>query len=180
MRPGVTRRAVAVALLAALLAGCAGYSGFTLEPGRSTLAEVESVMGVPFERRAQPSGETWLYYPRQPFGREVYVARIGAGGALIAVEQRLNDETLAKIVRGSTTSEEVRNLLGPPYTATRMARMQRDVWEYYAHRHENRLWPTRLYVQFSYEGVVREVMQLDDYQDRPLFPGIGVSIGVGL
>lgn len=170
---------LAVPALVLLLAGCASYSGFTLNAGASA-AEVESVMGAPVERRAQPGGETWLYYPRQPFGREVYVARVGPDQKLVAIEQRLTDETLAKIVPGKTTQDDVRDLLGPPYTASRMARMERDVWEYYANRHANRIWPTRLYVQFSHDGVVREVLQLDDYDERPLFPGFGIGVGIGI
>lgn len=171
---------VAAGLLIALLAGCAGYSGFTLKPGQASLAEVESTMGVPHERRAQANGETWLYYPRQPFGRQVFVARIGPDQRLIAIEQRLSDETLAGIVPGQSTQEDVRNLLGPPYTAARMPLQERDVWEYYAYRHENPVWPTRLYVQFSYDGLAREVFQLADEAERPLFPGFGIGIGIGI
>lgn len=161
-----------------LLAGCAGYSGSGLKPGQATSAEVEQTMGVPYERRAQPDGETWLYYPRQPFGRQVFVARIGADRRLIAIEQRLSDEVLAKILPGAT-QEAVRNLLGSPYSVARMPIQERDVWEWYAYRHENRMWPTRLYVQFSYDGKVREVYQLADEEDFPLFPGLGVSVGIG-
>jgi hypothetical protein len=159
------------------LAGCASYSGYTLAPGQSTLADVEQTMGVPYERRAQPNGETWLYYPRQPFGRQVFVARVGADQRLIALEQRLTDEMLARIVPGTWRQEDIRNLFGPPYSVARMPIQERDVWEWYAYRHENPRWPTRLYVQFSYDGVVREVLQLADESDRPMFRGVSVGIG---
>ena len=75
-------------VVALALAGCAGMRG--LEPGQATLADVEAAMGAPAERR-QVGGETWLYYPDQPFGRKVLVARLAAD-KLIGVEQRLTDE----------------------------------------------------------------------------------------
>ena len=69
-----------------------------LEPGRSTLAEVEAVMGLAVEQRVRPDGETWLYYPSQPYGRKVFVARLAPDRKLIAVEQRLSEEYIANLV----------------------------------------------------------------------------------
>jgi hypothetical protein len=64
------------------LAGCATSRDLT--PAQSTLADVEAALGAPAERR-QVGGETWLYYPQQPYGRKVRVARVGGDGKLIAV-----------------------------------------------------------------------------------------------
>ena len=79
-----------VALLALELAGCASFDGRGLAPGQSTAADVERVMGAPAEKR-QVGAETWYFYPRQPYGRAMYVARVGSDGRLAALEQRLTD-----------------------------------------------------------------------------------------
>ncbi|TMH92755.1 MAG: hypothetical protein E6H47_03470, partial [Betaproteobacteria bacterium] len=97
-----------------VLAGCASFGGRGLAPG-TPAAEVERVMGPAADKRVH-EGETWLYFPRQPYGQATYVARIGRDGRLIAIEQRLTDESVARIMPGKTTLEEVRELLGPPYT----------------------------------------------------------------
>ena len=72
--------------LALTLAGCASFDGRGLTPGVSNAAEVESVMGAPAEKRQVANGETWYYYPRQPYGRMTFVARIAPDGRLIALE----------------------------------------------------------------------------------------------
>ena len=70
--------------LAIALAACASFDGRGLVPGQSTAADVESVMGAPAETRKMANGETWLYYPRQPYGRVTFVARLGPDGRLLA------------------------------------------------------------------------------------------------
>ena len=62
-------RMLAALGLAILLAGCASFDGRGLMPGQSTAADVESVMGAPAEKRQVANGETWYFYPRQPYGR---------------------------------------------------------------------------------------------------------------
>lgn len=49
-------------LVAAVLAGCAGFDGSGLVPGRSTVAQVEAVMGRAADKRPGAGGET-VYYP---------------------------------------------------------------------------------------------------------------------
>jgi hypothetical protein len=144
-----------------LVAACATFDGRGLVPGTSTAAQVESAMGPAADKRVQANGETWVYYPRQPYGLQTYVARIAPDGRLAAVEQRLTDENVAKLERGKSRSDDVRNLFGPPYTETRFARMQRDVWEYRM-RHDGFPVPYALYVQMSPDGVVREVYMISD------------------
>lgn len=146
-------------LAAGLLAGCASFDGHSLQPGASA-ADVEALMGPAADRRTEGS-ETWLYFPRQPYGYATYVARIGADGKLIAIEQRLTDENVAKIERNKWTAEQVRELMGPPYTAMNFARMQRDIWEY-RYRSLQSTVPYALYVQFSPDGVAREVYSMSD------------------
>jgi hypothetical protein len=146
-----------------MLAACASFDGRSLVPGQSTALDVERAMGSPGEKR-QVGGETWYYYPRQPYGRQTFVARLTAEGRLIAVEPRLNPETLAKIVPNTTRGEQVRDLLGPPWQTTRIARLERDVWTWSIERWGKSGFPAQLHVQMSPDGVVLEVFILEDYQ----------------
>jgi hypothetical protein len=151
---------VAICLAAGLLAGCASYSGSGLVAGKSTAAEVEALMGKPAEQAETPGGGSVLYYPRGPGGRETFAVAIGADGKVRAVEQRLTDANVAKVVRGTTTAREVRELFGPPVTTVRFPRLERDVWEYNVDPGST---PAVLQVQFSYDGIVREVFKMRDF-----------------
>jgi outer membrane protein assembly factor BamE (lipoprotein component of BamABCDE complex) len=94
-----------------------------------------------------------------------------AGCAAAGVEpggQGPDLQTLSRIVTGQTTSAQVRELLGPPLRVTRFDRMQRDVWEY--RRYENPTDERMIAVQFSGDGVVREVIVLKDYNREPCGP----------
>lgn len=155
---------VATCLAAGLLSGCASYSGKGLVPGKSTAAEVETLMGKPAERVARPDGSSVLYYPHGPAGRETHAVSIGADGKVQAVEQRLTDANIARLVKGTTTAREVRELFGPPSRLTHLPRLQRDVWEYPM---DNIAMPYVLYVQFSADGIVREAFKIKDYSAEP-------------
>lgn len=152
--------------LTMVAAGCAS-DGSSLVPGQSTTADVEATMGAPKER-IQDGADTVLFYPRQPYGRQTFAARIGADGKLKAVEQRMSQPYISRI-RTGMTMPEVRRELGPPATATRYARLDRDIWEYRAREVE---W-MRLSVQFGPDGLVKEVLYMED-PDR--FQG-GAEIG---
>ena len=149
----------AVLLAAVLLPGCASYDGSSLVPGTATAADVEALMGPPATRVAKPDGSSVLYYPRGPAGRDSYAVLLGSNGRLQAVEQRLTDANLAKIVPGSSTAAQVRELLGPQPTTSSLTRLQRDVWEY---RMGDGSTPYILWVQFSADGIVREVIKMKD------------------
>jgi hypothetical protein len=151
---------VATSLAACLLCGCASYSGSSLVVGQSTAAEVEALMGKPAERAERPGGGSVLYYPRGPAGRVTYAVVVGADGKVQAVEQRLTDANIAKLVPATTTAREVREIFGPPATTVRFWRMERDVWEY---NMDPPSAPYLLQVQFSYDGIVREVFKMRDY-----------------
>ncbi len=86
-------------------------------------------------------------------------AGVGTGG------QGPSPEDLAKLQVGKTTSDEVRALLGPPLRVSRFDRMDRDVWEY--RRYENPTDDRQVAVQFSSDGIVREVIVLKDYNREP-------------
>jgi hypothetical protein len=147
------------ALAILILAGCASFDGRGLAPG-TPAAEVERVMGPAADKRVH-DGETWLYFPRQPYGQATYVARIDRDGRLIAIEQRLTDDNLAKIVPGKTRVDEVRERFGPPYTDMNFQRMQREILEYRM-RSDSSPVPYAVYVQASPDGIVREVYKMSD------------------
>ncbi len=154
--------------LALLLAGCASYSGRGLEPGQSSAAEVEAVMGPAAATRLGPDGETVLWFPRMPYGDGTYAARVGADGRLVAIDQRLTEENIARIERGRTTADQVLDLVGPPYRVDQFARMEREIWTY---KMQVFPFPKALFVQLSPDRVVREVYYMDD----PEIPRLGAG-----
>ncbi len=70
-------------------------------------------------------------------------------------------EDLGKLAPGTSTTSDVQKLLGPPLRVTRFDRMQRDVWEY--RRYVDPMDDRHVAVQFSPDGIVREVLVLKDY-----------------
>src|SRR3954453_18698001 len=94
-------------------AGCPTHKD--LQPQQSTRAEVEAALGQPAEQRKRADGETWLYYPKQPFARKVLVARVAPDGKLLAVEQRLSEKYIAKLMPNQSTRDDVLALFGRPY-----------------------------------------------------------------
>ena len=151
-------------LAALLLAGCASFDGRTLVPGKASAKEVTTLMGDPALELKRANGDTWLYFTRYPFGRATFVATLGADNVLRGIDQRLVYANIYKVKEGMR-AEEVRELLGPPREITRLPRQQRDVWEYpwrHAVRELRILW-----VQFSDDGVVREVVEMHDHEADP-------------
>lgn len=147
-----------------LLGACAGYEGRGLVAGKSTAADVRAKMGKPAEQRPGPNGETVYFYPQHPWGHASYAARIGADGRLIAVEQRLTEGNIGKVVKGKTTVKEVRDLLGPPWEP--LTRSDREIWTY-PMRIPADPTPKWFVVQMSRDGVVREAFVIDDWQFVP-------------
>ncbi len=160
---------VACAVLAA--GGCASFDGRGLVPGSSTGAQVEALMGSPAERLAKPDGSSVLYYPRNPMGRQSYAVTLGPDGVMRGIDQRLTLANINKLIAGTTTSKEVRELFGPPYpyTVTHLPLMQREVWEYkWLEIDDKRV----LWVQFSNDGILREAMNSHDFgADEPTGSG---------
>ncbi|MGH8739305.1 MAG: hypothetical protein ACREUN_00265 [Burkholderiales bacterium] len=115
---------------------------------------------VPAATRVLPDGETWRYFPNQPFGRKVLVERVAPDGKVIAVEQRLSEEFIARLVPNRSRKEDVFALFGPPYETARFARLDREVWSW--HMRQFGVLPVGLHVQMSPDGVVREIYLLDE------------------
>jgi outer membrane protein assembly factor BamE (lipoprotein component of BamABCDE complex) len=148
---------------AVALAGCGSLR--PAEPGMST-AQLESAMGPAADKRVHSDGETWYYYPRQPHGLAMFVARVDREGKVIAVEQRLTDENVARLEKGKSRADDVRDLLGPPWKVWPFPRMQRDIWEYRMQAAAAGNVPQGLYVQISPDAVVREIYLLSDPDNR--------------
>ena len=158
-----------IAALAALLAGCASYDGSSLVPGKSTGADIQATMGTPVERQTYP-GETVWWYPRGPAGWHSYAVTVGSDGILKRIEQRLTVENVRKVVPNAWTKKEVRELFGPPGAIGQLPLMSREWWEYkYLDYQDQRV----LWVQFSEDRVVREVLDMRDWAFE--LPGMGRS-----
>lgn len=148
-----------IALLTLLLAGCTTFNGKDLMPGKSTAAEAESMMGRADQRLKLANGDSALYFSRLPYGRAVYVVTVSPDGVMKSIEQRMESSTFARVVPNAWTKKEVSELLGPPGRQGRFERQKRDWWEYrYRQAPDYRV----VWVQFSDDGVVREMMDMLD------------------
>jgi hypothetical protein len=161
------RTFIQAAVLAAALAGCASFDGHSLVPGKSTAAEVEATMGPPHERYGAPGGDSVWMYSRQPLGRRNFAVTVAPDGVVRSVEQRLTEANLRSLVAGQSTMQQARELLGPPWLVTRNDRMQRIVWSYKMYNLVDI--EHTLHVQFSDDGLVREVLMLRDWPDEDFF-----------
>jgi|SRR5688572_1079627 hypothetical protein len=79
-----------------------------------------------------------------------------------------SDADLAKLTAGKTTADEAKSLLGPPLRVSRFDRMGRDVWEY--RRYSDPMDEKYISLQFSSDGVMREVVVVKDYNREPCGP----------
>ena len=162
--PKIFRWLQAAACSALLVSGCASYDGRGLVAGRSSAAEVEAQMGRPAEKLPGAEGGSVWYYPRGVESRHLFAVRIGPDGVLRGIEQRLTRANVAKLLAGSSTLKDTRELFGAPFSTTYFPRQARLVWEYKLYDYEafRVLW-----VQFSDDGIVREVFEGHDYQRDP-------------
>lgn len=159
-------RHAAAAAIAALAGGCASYGGEGLIAGKSTLADVEALMGRPAEQIAERDGASVWFYPRGPEGRTTYAVVLGPDKVVRAVEQRLTFENIARLVPGTTTAKEVRTILGPP-PETGITARQPGIWWSYPMVQYTRL--KALWIRISDDGVLREVI----YKDDPIYDAGG-------
>ncbi len=150
-----------------LVAGCASFDGGGLAERGATAAEVEALMGAPSAVVEAPGGGRILYFSRLPAGKQIFAVTIGSDGKTREVKPLLTRENIDRLKPGQMTAREVRELIGPPdpQLTMRLARQQRNVWEYpWMDIADRRV----LSVQFSDDGVLREVIDLrDDYYESP-------------
>ncbi len=166
MKPHIS---IAIALL---LSGCASFSGLDLVPGKSTAADAETMMGAASQRLKLANGDTAFYFSRLPLGRAMYVVTFGPDGVMKSKEQRMQYGYFAKVVANSWGKKEVAELLGPPGRAGRFDRQKRDWWEY---RYRQDMDYRVVWVQFSDDGVVREMMDMLDPDEERKKDGMSWS-----
>lgn len=154
------------ALLGALLlGGCASFGGAGLVPGQATEADVVAKMGRPAQTLRKPDGSQALYFSRLPYGRQIFLARIGPDGVLKGIEPTLNYEHIRRIRAGTSTAQDVREILGPPDTTMKPLFKNVEVWEYPWQLGEDR---RLLWVSIAPDGAVREITDIHDHgYDEP-------------
>jgi len=115
-----------------LLSACAGYSGWGLQPGVTTLPEVGATMGTPALRWKNANGSEQLAYPRGPAGTQTFMVFIAPDGRLQQIEAVLDMEHFARIEPGKSDQESVLRLIGPPAPQWTAYFKERDelVWEW--------------------------------------------------
>jgi hypothetical protein len=154
------KRFAAALMSAGLLAsGCASYDGRDLVPGVATEADIIGTMGKPAQTLHRANGEEALYFSKLPYGRQMFVATTGPDGRLKAIEQVLDYEHMERIRVGTTTADQMREILGPPYRITRAPFKPLNVWEYpWRSAGQARV----LYVSVSDDSIVREILDTRD------------------
>ena len=163
--------AVGAALAALALGGCASYDGRGLVPGSSTGPQVEALMGKPALRLPAADGGSVLYFPRSPLGRHTFAVTLGPDGVMRAIDQRLTHANIDKLRAGTSNRKDVLGIFGPPDPAniSRMPFKPLEVWEYrWLESGDKRI----LWVSFSDDGILREVINTHDYEaDEPTGSG---------
>ncbi|MBL8378441.1 MAG: outer membrane protein assembly factor BamE [Burkholderiales bacterium] len=159
------------------LAGCASYSGSGLTPGTSTQADTRTVMGEPAAVHKAPAGaafaESWEY-PKGPLGRHTFMARFDGSGRLIAIDQVLTVNEVAKLKPGEATRDDVRRTLGRPGIIT-VARNGIESWDYAAHAVDVPMRKIRLIVNFDARGLVSSAGE--SYDPEEFNPNGGAGTG---
>lgn len=113
-------------VLAALLAACAGPGA--IRPGESQ-AQVVARLGSPADDIALDADRRQWVYPTGPLGTETYMVFVRAG-VVEQVAQALTDEQFARIQPGTTTAEDLRRMIGPPYRKVRFDNLGQVAWDY--------------------------------------------------
>src|SRR5574341_2151314 len=105
------RRSVISTLMFAIavLAGCASPGSFA--PGTS-IVEVRAKAGIPTDIRFDRNGGELWDYATGPSGVETHLLRFTMDGKVKEVTQLLTDDQLMKVVPGTMTKADVRNILG--------------------------------------------------------------------
>jgi hypothetical protein len=97
---------------ALLAAGCAGFNASALQPGVSTLPQIEAALGKPAMVWKNPDGTSQLAYPFGPSGTQTFMVFVGADGKLQRIIGVLNEAQFG-LVQAGMTKEQVLRILGP-------------------------------------------------------------------
>jgi len=143
---------VPVALLLALLAGCAAPGPSLVGADRAT---VQSKIGAPPETFALPGGgERWMY-PWGGLQQRVDVVDFDSNGRVTAVRQVRTAENFGRVRVGVDTQADIRREFGPPRTIVPYPRVGLVGWSFpYL---ENDLWNSEMVIYFDPQGIVRKV-----------------------
>jgi hypothetical protein len=152
-------------LLVLLLAGCAYGRG--LAPGQSTIEEVKVSMGEPTMVRQYSDGTEALWYSKLPYGRENWAAVVDKNGILVSFDQRLRDAYISKLQPNVSTTNDILDLLGPPFRRMQFPLKDIQAWEYQLPTTPER---QTLFVEVSPDSVVRNVYRLYDRDMNNKFP----------
>jgi len=145
-----------------LLAGCANPRSLIV--GQSTLADVQARIGTPTETRVDRNGDQVRDYATGPEGIETYRVRIGADGKVKEVTQLLTEDRLAKVVSGTMTKADVKELLGPPSDETNYGAGLTWSWRF----KKFGVMPGYMVVSFNPDGTVRDkIVMIDPSGDSP-------------
>ena len=120
------RNAIVLQVLALLLSGCTPFG--LVRPGAPE-AEMRRAMGAPAMEFDNPDGTHQLVFTTGPLGTQTFMVYV-SDGTVRRSEQVLTDDTFFRIHTGTTTREEVRRMIGPPYRVVRFDNLRQDAWDY--------------------------------------------------
>lgn len=144
-----------VALTAAMLTGCASPRSFS--PGASVV-DLLARAGPPTDIRFDRNGDELWEYATGPQGFETYLVRSGSDRKVKEVTQLLTDDQLMKVVPGTMTKADVRNILGKP--SEQMFTGAGTVWSWRFKR--DGVQPGYLTVRFNPDNTVFERIAIID------------------
>ena len=139
----------------ALLASCANPR--VLVPNQSTIVEMRARVGIPTDIRFDRNGDELWEYATGPSGYETYLVRVGADQKVKEVTQILTDDQLAKVIPGTMTKADVKNLLGRPSDQTFTG--AGTVWSW---RFQRTGQPGHLTVIFNPDNTVKDKLAIID------------------
>lgn len=159
----------AIILISALLLGaCASYDGRGLQPGVSSIEDIQRVMGEPAMRWRESNGGERLAFPRGLVGYHTFMLITDASGRLLSLENVLETKHFAKL-RAGMSQDEVLRTLGPPQPQWTIYFKARDelVWEWRFCNEQAE--PARFYALFDQtKGTLRTTMSSPESLSVPL------------
>ena len=145
-------RLAPIAVLAAVLAGCAvpGPSAVGADP-----ATVLDRYGTPRERHPLAGGGERWFYPVGTLQQQVWAVDIDASGRVARVTQVRTAENFARVRLGIDTEADIRREFGPPRTTEFYSRVGLVGWMFpYV---ENLVWNSEMVIYVDPQGIVRRI-----------------------